>query len=212
VQPGVQRCCWRWHRWPSLQLAGPVVARTPVSRRGSVSFAGRGEQQPSGAPRILYSSDRSGTSEIYAVDPSGRQPTGQLTFGQPAGCGPIGCGYRDASQSPDGSRLLMWEFADLSGRRPGCGFGERELAEAGGRRPRHLLPASGGGSSSAARKRLRPYLSARPNERSDRSRRAILSAATLRVSREQHASDRRRAGRLPHPGDENTGSVSRYVR
>ena len=68
------------------------------------------------APRIVYSSDWSGTSEIYAVDPSGRLPTGQLTFGRPPSCTGqvfvLACGFADPVPSPDGRWLL---YQDVTG-------------------------------------------------------------------------------------------------
>jgi hypothetical protein len=79
--------------------------------RGSVVFAGGGGQQPVGAPRILYSSDWSGTNEIYSVDPSGRLPTGQLTFGLAPACGTgAPCGFSDPQPSPDGRHILYSDY------------------------------------------------------------------------------------------------------
>jgi len=69
------------------------------------------------APRILYSSDWSGTGQIYAVDPSRRGATGQLTFGRAPACltgNP--CGFAAASPSPDGRRVLLWDYVALGGR------------------------------------------------------------------------------------------------
>jgi WD40 repeat protein len=68
-----------------------------------------------GAPRIVYSSGWSGSSEIYAVDPSGRLPTAQLTFGPAPACRTGGppCGFTDPGPSPDGRHLLLWDLGGL---------------------------------------------------------------------------------------------------
>ena len=64
----------------------------------------------SGGSRLLYSSDWTGQSEIFAVDPSGRAPLGELTFGrEPApafGCDSVACGFVAPVASPDGRWLL----------------------------------------------------------------------------------------------------------
>src|SRR5207244_8633674 len=62
--------------------------------------------QASTAARILYSSDWSGTGEIYAVDPSARSTPGQLTFGRAPGCGVAACAYAGEVPSPDGRLVL----------------------------------------------------------------------------------------------------------
>jgi hypothetical protein len=64
--------------------------------------------------RILYSSDWLGPMQIFALDPSGRLPLAQLTFGEPprptppySGCldFPIACGYAFPTISPDGKHI-----------------------------------------------------------------------------------------------------------
>jgi Tol biopolymer transport system component len=55
--------------------------------------------------QLLYSSDWPGHVEIYAVDPAGRLPTRQLTFGS---C----CGYTLPSISPDGKRIVFSSCTD----------------------------------------------------------------------------------------------------
>ena len=37
------------------------------------------------APRILYAGDWAGPMQIFAADPSGHAPLGQVTFARPAG-------------------------------------------------------------------------------------------------------------------------------
>jgi Tol biopolymer transport system component len=62
-------------------------------------------------PRIVYASDWSGSSQLYAVDPASRARTGQLTFGRPRVCLPANpCGYSRPVPSPDGRRVLFWDF------------------------------------------------------------------------------------------------------
>jgi Tol biopolymer transport system component len=69
--------------------------------------------RPSAAPRILYSSDWSGNHQLYAADPSGRKPTGQLTFGPAPACQPDNpCGFVNAVPSPDGRRVLFSDRVD----------------------------------------------------------------------------------------------------
>jgi hypothetical protein len=56
----------------ALVLAAGLPAASPARTPAAASPGGF---------RILYSSDWSGTNEIYAADPSGRHPIAQLTFG-----------------------------------------------------------------------------------------------------------------------------------
>jgi Tol biopolymer transport system component len=61
-------------------------------------------------PRIVYAADWSGPTEIFAIDPNGRAPIGQLTSGKPAArCSgfPSACGYGMPLPSPDGRRILF---------------------------------------------------------------------------------------------------------
>jgi Tol biopolymer transport system component len=85
----------------ALSLAALVVAL--VGARSSESSLVRSANAKPSSFRILYSSDWSGTTQIYAVDPSGRSPTGQLTFGSAGGVAP--------SPSPDGRRLAFERLA-----------------------------------------------------------------------------------------------------
>jgi Tol biopolymer transport system component len=66
------------------------------------------------AARILYSSDWSGTSEIYAADPSGGHAIAQLTFGRAPTCFQAGCGYGVLGASPDGRLILYSDFSGCS--------------------------------------------------------------------------------------------------
>jgi Tol biopolymer transport system component len=67
-----------------------------------------------GTARLLFQSDWSGTSEIYAADPSGRQPMVQVTFGRAPTCVQVGCGYTGAVLSPDGRLILYTDFSACS--------------------------------------------------------------------------------------------------
>ena len=99
-------------RRPFLIAAAIVLVGLVPSAIG----ANRKPKPPAlGAPRILYSSDWSGSSEIYGVDPSGRLPTAQLTFGPAPACRTGGppCGFTDPGPSPDGRRLLLWDLGGL---------------------------------------------------------------------------------------------------
>jgi Tol biopolymer transport system component len=80
-----------------------------------------GSRASSGAFRILYVSDWSGTGEVYAVDPSGGHPTAQLTFGRAPTCAQVGCGYSYLGSSPDGRFIL---YTDSSA----CGFSSTRSA------------------------------------------------------------------------------------
>jgi len=73
-----------------------------------------------GAPRILFRSDWSGTSEIYAADPTGAGLIGQVTFGRAPACGSASaCGYHGATASPNGRYLLYsdWTSCDTAAHR-----------------------------------------------------------------------------------------------
>ncbi|HEX6700864.1 MAG TPA: hypothetical protein VF101_09050 [Gaiellaceae bacterium] len=61
-------------------------------------------------PRILYAGDWTGSTQIFAADPTGRSPLGQVTFDRPAGpCySPAACGFARPLPSPDGRRLAYW--------------------------------------------------------------------------------------------------------
>jgi hypothetical protein len=72
--------------------------------------------QAAGELRLMFQSDWSGTSEVYAADPSGESPTAQATFGFVPSCGPSGCDFGDASfgdvvPSPSGRLILYTEWS-----------------------------------------------------------------------------------------------------
>jgi Tol biopolymer transport system component len=60
--------------------------------------------------RILYAGDWTGSMQIFAADPSGRAPLGQVTFDSPGGScySPTACGFTSPLPSPDGRRLAYW--------------------------------------------------------------------------------------------------------
>jgi hypothetical protein len=61
--------------------------------------------------RILYASDWSGPTQIFAADPATGKTVGQLTFGRPAStCGlAIACGFTDPLPSPNGKKIAYLE-------------------------------------------------------------------------------------------------------
>ena len=59
--------------------------------------------------RILYASDWPGPTQLFAIDPSHRLPTSQLTFSRapcPGGGQVVACGFTYPVPSPDGKRLV----------------------------------------------------------------------------------------------------------
>src|SRR5207248_3168180 len=72
-------------------------------------------------PRILYAGDWTGSMQIFAADPSGKAPLGQVTFDRPAGpCySAAACGFARPLPSPDGRRLAYWS--------PGVGYQPQTL-------------------------------------------------------------------------------------
>lgn len=89
------------------------------------------------AARLLYTSDWSGTSQAYSVDPQHAGSTVQLTFGHARSCDPLVellCGHSAVSASPDG-RFIAYQSVGL----PGCsGVGGFFVARADGRQQRRL--------------------------------------------------------------------------
>ena len=58
--------------------------------------------------RLLFTSNRSGPTQIYATDPFGRAAPGQLTFSNPVTCGaPRDCGVDTVVPSPDGRHIAF---------------------------------------------------------------------------------------------------------
>jgi len=59
------------------------------------------------AMRIVYAGDWTGSMQIFAANPSGRAPLGQVTFAHPAGScySPAACGFTKPRPSPDGRWL-----------------------------------------------------------------------------------------------------------
>jgi Tol biopolymer transport system component len=111
-----------------LVLVGSLLAVGPASAGTTATAA---------APlRILYTSDWSGTVQLYEVDPkTGRH--GQLTFDRAASCTWTGpCGYVDPRPSPDG-RLVLFAERALQGPYTGAlyvaradGRGRKRIAQA----------------------------------------------------------------------------------
>jgi len=91
-----------------LEAAFALVALLFVSAWGARSIS----HGLPGRLRILYASDWTGTMEIFAADPSGRAPLGQLTFARAGGAcySPAACGYARPQPSPDGRWLVYWNI------------------------------------------------------------------------------------------------------
>jgi hypothetical protein len=131
--------------------------------RGSVGFAFAllvcSHASALAATRILYASDWPGPTQIFALDPAGRLPTGQLTFERVAMCGAtsLPCGFADPLPSPDGRYVAYREVGE-----PGALW----LADADGRNARRIsdetLDASFGPGASIPQ---RTYAVWSPNSR-----------------------------------------------
>jgi Tol biopolymer transport system component len=65
-----------------------------------------------GSPRLLYTSDWSGTREIYTIDPSHPGSIAQVTFGHEPSCDPlvVACGFSDVVPSPNGRHVAFESF------------------------------------------------------------------------------------------------------
>jgi hypothetical protein len=68
------------------------------------------------ALRVLYAGDWTGSMQIFAADPGGRLPLGQVTFGSPGGAcrAPTACGWASPRPSPDGRRVAYWTTPSLA--------------------------------------------------------------------------------------------------
>ena len=114
-------------------------------------LAGLRESSSSPTPRLLFTSDWSGISQIYVADPAGLSATGQITFARPAGCPspfPVEkngeeCGWTGAT-SPDHQHIAYWSYARDSFER---GTFQLFVARADGTRVRRVV--STGNSMSA---------------------------------------------------------------
>jgi Tol biopolymer transport system component len=64
--------------------------------------------------RLLYTSDWSGSREIYTVDPGHPSEMAQVTFGHEPSCTPlvVACGFSNVVPSPDGRHVAFTSFAD----------------------------------------------------------------------------------------------------
>jgi dipeptidyl aminopeptidase/acylaminoacyl peptidase len=93
---------------PGILVLGCLV---PAAAGGERVGDSASAPPPAGAARMVYASDWSGTSQLYAVDTSGRRPAAQITFDRPPACVPgTPCGFTDPVPSPDGRRVLFSEY------------------------------------------------------------------------------------------------------
>jgi hypothetical protein len=115
---------------------GVLLAGTAAGATGRDS----GASAPLASWRILYSSDWTGPTEIYAVDPSHKAPVGQVTFGRAPDCasgGLLACGFVDPVPSPDGRFVLYRSVA------PYLDLGVLWIAGADGSNPQRLTTVQG---------------------------------------------------------------------
>jgi len=89
----------------ALVAIGAPSAQVRVQR---VSVAKRA------APRLLFTSDWSGSREIYSVDPRHSSAVAQVSFGHESSCDPlvVACGYSAVVPSPDGRHVAFTSFSD----------------------------------------------------------------------------------------------------
>jgi hypothetical protein len=68
--------------------------------------------------RLLYTSDWSGSREIYTVDPGHPSAMAQVTFGHEPSCDPlvVACGFSNVVPSPDWRHITFTSFADFKTR------------------------------------------------------------------------------------------------
>ena len=131
-------------------LTSVVLVATALAGAGRTDAVAHlvAESAAPAATRILYSSDWSGSGQIYAVDPAKPGAVGQVTFGRPSVC-PEGapCGYDNPIPSPDRTRLLFTDYVEQ-----GPMYWNLYVARADGRSPRRLaqLPRDGWGVPFAA--------------------------------------------------------------
>src|SRR5215813_1677971 len=120
-----------------------VVASQPLTASGSRDVRlGAVDRAATPLTRILYASDWTGPTELFAVDPSTRATLGQLTSGKESSCGDsfglpvVPCGFTNPIPSPDGRWLL---FGGTNAYPGGVGQGSLWLAAANGS-DRHEFP------------------------------------------------------------------------
>lgn len=133
-----------------LVLAVVVASVVAISGRGPTRFDALGSGRAElGGSRILYSGDWTGQSEIFAVDPSGRAPLGELTFGREPvperGCESVACGFVAPIPSRDGRWVLYRGIGGQAAWQPGVvqQGAPLWLAHADGSSPRVISPGAG---------------------------------------------------------------------
>ena len=96
----------------SLAASLALLAVVAMASGADVSRAVGARNAPI-SPRLLYSSDWTGHSQIFAVDPSRRAPVGQVTAGEPT-CDrvPLACGFAHPVPSPDGKHIAYLTVPD----------------------------------------------------------------------------------------------------
>jgi len=125
-----------------IQGAATAVRGAAATPTGS---AAADSSRPAGAPGLLYSSDWSGTNEIYAFDPAESGSRKQLTFGRPACAPPVTCGSYFPVPSPDGRRVVFSYYESGKGSAYELATSALLLAHADGTTPRQLISSRGFG-------------------------------------------------------------------
>ena len=103
----------RWKGFPRAMRSLVLVSAFAVA----LGVADSGQSgQSAGGPVLLYASDWLGPTRLFAADPSGKRPLGQVTFHRlrPYACGSAwACGIDDPTASPDGRSVAYVDSGDL---------------------------------------------------------------------------------------------------
>ena len=127
-----------------LLVSGTFAVGNPAAHSSQASRIA-----PTAAPRLLYTSDWSGSTEVYSVDPARAGTIAQITFGHDRSCDPHAgtCGFSDPVPSPDGRYVAfetagLFEGDDYFFKRAASGY--LVVARADGRGQRRIAHLDGG--------------------------------------------------------------------
>src|SRR6187455_1833915 len=113
-ESGGARSMRRWKGFPRAMRSLVLVSAFAVAL-GVAADSGQSGQS-AGGPVLLYASDWLGPTRLFAADPSGKRPLGQVTFHRlrPYACGSAwACGIDDPTASPDGRSVAYVDSGDL---------------------------------------------------------------------------------------------------